>query len=292
MIRNLTVILLLSSSMARAQPPVEPEADDSATPPSGEYDPRDMRTSDFDEIARARFVVGQRLYEAGRFADAATEFERAFEISGRSSLLFNAYLAHRDAGNLTDAVRTLEAYLRETPDAADHVQLTNRLNAMRETLASDQREQADTRAAAEAERQRLLEEAEQERQRTEAQRQRAEQAERRLAPVGLIGAGVGLAMVVAGGAMAFVAKSRSDSIQDACPTDRCPRLFDLGGELARARRAQRTTDVLVLGGAGIMVGGLIMAFVLRPNGEDSDDAIRPVAACTGDGCAFGATGSF
>lgn len=290
MIRNLTVILLLSSSIARAQPPVEePEANDTAAPPSSEYDPRDMRTSDFDEIARARFVVGQRLYEAGRFADAATEFERAFEISGRSSLLFNAYLAHRDAGNLPEAVRTLDAYLRETPDAADHVQLTNRLNAMRQTHAEQVRAEAQANSAAQSERERLLTEAEAHRREAATQRARADEAEARVSPVGLIVGGAGVGMLLAGGAMALVALKRGNAIQDACPSDRCPTPYPLEEERTRAVRAQRSTDALVFGGLAVTVVGVVLAFKLkaRPDGD-----VSPVAACSGAGCVFGAQGRF
>lgn len=50
-----------------------------------------------DEQARAHFRVGQSMYDAGRFAEAAHEFEEAFRLSQRSELLFNAYVAFRDA---------------------------------------------------------------------------------------------------------------------------------------------------------------------------------------------------
>ncbi len=297
MIRNLTIIFWLASSIAAAQAPgedphagdpsveVEVEAD---TPAQGDYDPRTMRTSDFDEIARARFIVGQRLYEAGRFADAATEFERAFEISGRSSLLFNAYLAHRDAGNLADSVRTLEAYLRETPDAADHVQLTNRLSAMRASLATERRVQAEANAAAQAERQRLVAEREEQRRQAEALQAQVDRDARGLSTVGLVVGGVGVAMLVSGGAMALVARNRTRDIEAVCPSNRCPLLFPLDDELDSARRAQHATDALVFGGLAVTVTGVVLAFVLRK----STRSTQAGASCTGTGCGLEVTGRF
>ena len=66
-----------------------------------------------DERAKAHFRVGQSLYDAGRFNEAAEEWEKAFELSQRSELLYNVYVAYRDAASSTDkAIGALRRYLQ------------------------------------------------------------------------------------------------------------------------------------------------------------------------------------
>ena len=50
-----------------------------------------------DEAARRHFRLGQAYYQNGQFPEAAAEFEQAYQLSGRPQLLYNIYLAHRDA---------------------------------------------------------------------------------------------------------------------------------------------------------------------------------------------------
>jgi hypothetical protein len=63
-----------------------------------------------DQQARVHFRAGRGLYDAGRFEQAAQEFEQAYQLSQRPELLFNAYVAFRDANDLGGAVRSLGAY--------------------------------------------------------------------------------------------------------------------------------------------------------------------------------------
>src|SRR6187401_2652142 len=64
-----------------------------------------------DEEARMRFELGRRYYDTGRFADAAAEFAEAHRLSGRMELLYNLFLAYRDAGDDVHAAETLRLYL-------------------------------------------------------------------------------------------------------------------------------------------------------------------------------------
>src|SRR5690606_29361700 len=79
-----------------------------------------------DDRARGAFRLGRQYYAQGRFAEAAAEFERAYGLSGRGELLFNAYLAYRDARDDESAARTLRGYLAEVPDAPDRPHLEAR----------------------------------------------------------------------------------------------------------------------------------------------------------------------
>lgn len=90
-----------------------------------------------DERAKAHFRVGQSLYDAGRFNEAAEEWQKAFDLSQRSELLYNIYVAYRDAATSNDkAVAALQRFLELGElDATRRLQLEARLGAMQEALA-------------------------------------------------------------------------------------------------------------------------------------------------------------
>src|SRR4051794_6738550 len=56
-----------------------------------------------DDEARVHFRLGTAYYDSGRFAQAAEEFKQAHELSQRPQLLYNLFLAYRDAGDLVHA---------------------------------------------------------------------------------------------------------------------------------------------------------------------------------------------
>ncbi len=292
------ILLILASTVAipaYAQPEATP-------PPPNEDDGEDhtMRTEGLnDEAGRSAFRVGQTLFQEGRFVEAGREFERAFELSQRASLLYNAYLAYRDGGQLGDAARCLEGYLDANPEVADAERLGHRLAAMRNTLAEQERAAAATeeeraRLAAEREAEQAAAAAEQERLRLEAeeQRRRAESAETALNPIGYAVGGAGLALLGGALAMGLVANSRVGSLEDNCPDDRCIPSFDLAGERDKTDRAIVVTDVLLFTGIATLAVGVVLLFVGRGSGDDEAPAATAGAMCTGEGCAFSVQGNF
>ncbi|MCU1277149.1 MAG: ligand-gated channel protein [bacterium] len=82
---------------------------------------------DASDDARALFEHGTALYALHRFAEAATQFEKAFELKPDPAILYNAAQAHRFAGNKARSLELYESYLRlygERPNAAevsDHI---------------------------------------------------------------------------------------------------------------------------------------------------------------------------
>ena len=245
-----------------------------------------------DAAAMSLFNAASSLYEAGRFLDAAQQFEAAYELSPRPSLLFNAYLAYRDAGRNESAVRSLASYLENSPNAPDAERLTARLAAMRESASQD----AAAEAASAAERERLSavaeaaqREAEEERMRADEERRRAEEAES-FNPVGIIMAATGGAALIAGTVTAVFARQRFKSIEENCPDGTfCALSANLDETLPSARRLQRTTDALLFGGAALAITGFVLTFVLRPS---STPAAEPTASCSFDSCELGVRGSF
>jgi len=260
-----------------------------------------------DAQARAHFRLGAEAYEQGRFADAAQEFEIAYGMSGRGQLLYNVYLAYRDAQDSPNAARALRGYLAAVPDAPDHDHLQARLTALEATVTADQEADA-ARTAQDAEQRRQLEEAE--RRALEAE-MRAQQGgggptmSRPWWPWLVVGGGVVLAAV--GGALAAMAGSDADALRHSCVTQSptvgveqplmlgtmCSPSVDLAGRRSGIMTEAAVADALWIGGSVIAVTGLVLEFVL-PDDVSNPDAGTPAvtAGCGPTGCNASLTVSF
>jgi len=97
---------------------------------------------DLEAEARMRFRLARRYYETGRFADAAREFEGLHELTGLPRTLYNAYLAHREAGDLEAARRALVRYIPEAPAASRDAAIA-RLETLERLLARAAIEEID-----------------------------------------------------------------------------------------------------------------------------------------------------
>jgi len=304
--RVAAILVVTLSSPAFAQAPAEDGAPPAEEPPTeaadgpeaqtgddGEYDPHGVqavRTEGLDdEAARARFRVGMALYESGRFTEAADEFQRAYDLSQRGSLLFNAYLAYRDAGNLEAAVNALSGYLEIDRDAEDAARLRHRLEAMQRTLEEQQAARAEEDRRAEEERQRLAREAEEQRLAAERERQRAEAAENRLNPTGWIIGGIGVGVMALAAVPGALSRTSLSELEDNCPDDRCvvSNDFDLEALRSEANRRGIVADVMLFTGAAITIAGIATLFI-RGGSSPSDDgaASEPEvsAFCSNTGC--------
>ena len=104
----------------------------------------------------------------------------------------------------------------------------------------------------------------------------------------LIVMGIGGAMVVAGTITGIVALDKTSGIENKCPNDACPRSFDLDGERSSAKTVVRVTDVLLIGGGVVTLGGLGW-LLFGGDKQDAKPAARatlpvPSAGCGLDGC--------
>jgi tetratricopeptide (TPR) repeat protein len=233
-----------------------------------------------DAQARAHFRVGRTLYDAGRFAEAATEFEAAYGLSGRGDLLYNVYLAHRDAQNEAAALVALRNYLSSVPDAPDREHLTARLAALEATVAAEEAEEAEREAERREAERRLAEE----RARADANEARS----RPLWPWGLVGGGAALA--AAGITMGAVATSDADTLRAACQeidgAIACNPGVDLPGRRENIQTLAGVGDALWITGAVVGVAGLVLFFVLPDEVPATSDAPAPSvsASCGPTGC--------
>ncbi|HZS39473.1 MAG TPA: hypothetical protein VFF06_21730 [Polyangia bacterium] len=84
------------------------------------------------ESAKAHFAAGSHDFEAGRYADALGEFEKAYRLSDRAPLLYNIGLCHERLGHTAQAIDAFETYLRALPaDSLERPDVEMRLQHLR-----------------------------------------------------------------------------------------------------------------------------------------------------------------
>ncbi len=245
----LTCLLLLGldASSARAQEPppapVAPAPGDQAA--QAQQEAEAARTmSAIDSEAREHFKLGRSFYEAGRFQQAAEEFEVAYRLSARPQLLYNVYVARRDAGGLPSAVEALRNYLAQVPDAPDRVNLEARLSSL-EAQVKRQEEQEAARAASE----RKAAEA-------EAKVKTRTRTERVRSVVPLVLMGTGGALLLGSAVTGGLALSNAGKLDKECAGSLCPPSEQSGVDATKTLAI--TTDVLWAVGGAAAVTGLIL----------------------------------
>ena len=87
-----------------------------------------------EQVARSAFQLGNAHYENGEFLEAAAQFEKAYKYSGKAQLLYNLYLAYRDANLPEKAADALRRYLREAKDVPNREQVEAKLRALERGL--------------------------------------------------------------------------------------------------------------------------------------------------------------
>jgi tetratricopeptide (TPR) repeat protein len=228
-------------------PVVESKAAEAAKAPS---DAEQMRS--LDEEARERFELGRSLYNAGRFQQAAEEFGEAYKLSGRPQLLYNLYVANRDAANWEPAIDALRGYLDKVPDAPDAVNLRARLASL-ELQAAQQKQQREEQALAEA--------ALRKNQRPATRLEKT----RSIVPYVLLGSGG--ALLVGSIITGVMAKSKAGDLDKVCAQGGsvCPSWQK--GDVDSTRTLAITTDVLWSVGAATAITGAVLWFTGKLDSE-------------------------
>jgi tetratricopeptide (TPR) repeat protein len=239
----------LAVGRAGAQAPVEPGVEAQAGPATGDEAARAQQEAEaartmsvIDAEAREHFQLGRTFYDAGRFQQAAEEFEIAYKLSSRPQLLYNVYVARREAGGLPMAIDALRAYLAQVPDAPDRVNLEARLSSLEAQIARQQEQEA---ARAESERKAADAEAKANAPRTRTEKKHS------VVPTVLMGTGGALLLgsAVTGG----LALSSASDLDDKCGGTVCPSSQE--SKVDSTRTLAITTDVLwAVGGAAVATG--------------------------------------
>jgi len=75
------------------------------------------------EAARAHYKEGQKLYDLGKFSDAAVQFEKGYELHSDPVFLFNLGQCYRQLGNTERALFFYRGFLRNKPDTPNRPQV-------------------------------------------------------------------------------------------------------------------------------------------------------------------------
>jgi len=259
-----------------------------AKPPTGKAAPaKAPAASGTENQAREAFERGRIHYDNGDFARAAGAFEEAYKLSGREGLLYNLYLAYRDANEQEKAAEALRNYLAKVEVIENRAQLESRLKALEAGIA--QRKANDAR---EAEAQRRAEE-----QRTQAPAaataQKADPASTPApAPVedkkwwltGVIVMAAGGALMVGSLPTGLMANSKAKKLEDQCVGGSCP--DSLKSTADSGKTLALVTDVLLFGGLATVAVGGVLLLLQKPKKQDAtQDSPRADVSCTRTGCA-------
>lgn len=264
-----------------------------------------------DEQARRHFRLGQAHYENGSFLEAAHEFEQAYQLSQRPQLLYNVYVAYRDAGDLARSRDALREYLARVPEAENASMLRARLESLDRMLeqspptgqpetgatgdttepgASQSEPEGTADTTPEADPPQAEGPAETETGAT------ASSGGGGLSPLPFAVAGVGAAMMIGGAITGALAMSSQDTLESTCPSRACPPGYDFEAEASNGRTLAITTDVLLFGGGAVLLGGVVWLVVdaaTQGAGSSSETEQPPVtAACGATGCEIAAHFAF
>jgi tetratricopeptide (TPR) repeat protein len=281
-------VLALAAGRANAQAPAEPGAPPPAAPApapaqgaeaasaqqeaaaaSAQQEAEAARTmTAIDAEAREHFQLGRTFYEGGRFQQAAEQFEMAYRLSARPQLLYNVYVARRDAGGLSMAIEALRAYLGQVPDAPDRVNLEARLASL-EAQVARQNEQEAARV-------------ESERKVAEAEAKAKTRTERTHSVLPIVLMGTGGALLLGSAVTGGLALSNASDLDKKCSGNACQP--SQRSKVDSTRTLAITTDVLWGVGAAAAATGLILwltgaldterevpvAFGISPNGISTE----------------------
>ena len=237
-----------------------------------------------DDAARRHFRLGQAYYQNGQFAEAATEFEQAYQLSGRAALLYNVYLAHRDALHTRQSYEALRQYLDEMPDPPDEDHLRARLQHLEAALAANP-ETEDPEVTPEVT-------PEPEPSTTPPPVDLSAPAEpegRSPVPYVLMGAGGGA--LVGGLVAGMLSRGARNDLDALCDADgACPPDSNWESLRSRGQRSARAADALIGIGAAAAISGVVLYFVMSPDSDDDASATDQSRAALSGGLGCDATG--
>lgn len=253
-----------------------------------------------DERARAQFRLAQAHYANGSFLEAAQGFEQAYELSNRPELLYNIYVAYRDAGDLPRSRDALRLYLQRLPDADGAALLRARLETLgrmtEDGAATDPDAATDPSDAGDASSVAAGEESGVAGSTAEAaavpeasvaspvtQRSEADASpSSALSPYPFVVAGAGAALVIAGVITGVMALDQQSSLDQMCVDGACAPEVDHVSRVSTGRTLATATDVLWIGGGVVLAAGV--AWLLVEVTSSPLPAPPITAACTPEGC--------
>lgn len=273
--RALALLFITASASGGGQLIASSRAHAQVAPPS----------ADSETEAREAFARGRAAYDGGDFESAAQAFARAYELSGKAGLLYNLYLAFRDANRQAQAAEALRSYLQRDPDAPNRPQLESRLRALESGLAEHTPQPPPPPAAAPAPAPTPEVAAPPPAPAVPPPPAVVSGAPYWRGPVIVMAAGAGVALLAA--VPGLIATSKASELEDKCTSSPCD---DQYASLEDGRRRAALTSDLMLGaGIATAAGGAIWYFFRRAHERE-----MPVvsAGCLPGGCQAMVRGRF
>lgn len=242
--------------------------------------------------AKRQFQIGLDLYNHGEFAEAAERFEESYKLSGRAKLLYNVYLAYRDAQNLPKAIEALRGFIEAEPDDERVPGLRVRLEIMEKSVAErgsttpsgdgGQEGGADTTGTSSSS------------TADEGKQPTPGDSSKTLMLVGFITGGVGAAAAIGGVVTGILANGANRELDQLCGTDRVCEASTLGQATtlsSRIRTMSLVTDILLIGGGVTLAAGATLALLMlrkQSGSAPENDATAPAVSagfmCGPGGC--------
>lgn len=107
------------------------QAQPTPTPAAQAATPSDATVND----ARRAYNEGSEHFNAGRYTEALTSFERAYTLRANPVVLKPIIECHERLGQVPEAIASIERYLREAPTAPDHAAMETRLRSLQQRPA-------------------------------------------------------------------------------------------------------------------------------------------------------------
>ena len=202
----------------------------------------DATTAENQALAQERYDAGKRAYDIGAFDEAITEWKKAYQFFGAPDFLFNIAQAYRQKRDYDEAVFFFNAYLRASPTAPNHAEVT----ALRDEMVALQERERKMKNAPPRDVQPAS-------GTNTAPARSGEGATK-------TGSGLGVAFAATGLAFALSASSTEKDLETAAANQEPWSAALEDREAAGKRNATIGTSLMVVGGIGI-VGG-IAAYVL------------------------------
>jgi tetratricopeptide (TPR) repeat protein len=89
--------------------------------------------------AREHYRNGTKLFDLGKYLEAAKEYEAAYQGKDDPSLLFNIGQAYRLGGEKEAALRAYKSFLRRSPDSSNRVAVEARISELQKAIDAEQK---------------------------------------------------------------------------------------------------------------------------------------------------------
>jgi tetratricopeptide (TPR) repeat protein len=94
----------------------------------------ETRADDGKQEAKEHFSKGKKLFDEGRYAEAAREFNAAYNLAPHPLVLFNIAACHEKSGDIPAAVVAYRRYVAEAEDASEIAEIKAKLTALEQKV--------------------------------------------------------------------------------------------------------------------------------------------------------------